>query len=359
MIPRWTLNAAQIQPRDDAARLTAEQSEAGLARAIRASYDALIASVDPAHLARMLESARFAEFWRHLALERLGGVLRPALNRLARVHDASAIEAAAALPAPAAEVIKAAPSRLRTPAVIHLTYDPLNAATVAAQNASNQQLVQAVVDNAQAGASQVLSDALSAGRNPRVIAQQLRETLGLSPAEARAVETYRAALEGGTAAPLQRALRDRRFDARVRRGDLTPEQIDQMTERYASRYRAFRALRIARTEALRAANQGRAAAWRQYAERSGIGPGGIRRFWLTAGDELVCPVCAAIPGLNPNGVGLDEAYQTPRGEMMAPPDPHPNCRCSERFSAPTASEQSAPGTTSDVGIRVELDYGQN
>lgn len=322
------LRPAQIQPRDDPARMIAEHGQGGVRLAIVAAMTALIDSLDPAALTQAIEQHRFDALWRHLAVDRLVQSLRPALNRLALIHDRSAIEASLGIGATPI-IAKARPSRLKTPDVIHLTYDPLDTATVAAQNAINDAIATNIEATTQATIETIIADGLSAGQQPAQIARRLREAFGLSVAQANAIANYRAALEGDPSAALTRALRDPRFDAATRRGDLPAERIERMVTRYASRYRAFRANRLALTESLRAANQGRLAAWTQFAERSGEE---VRRFWLTAGDELVCPICAAIPDMNPNGIALDEQYQTPIGPIAMPPDPHPLCRCTENFA---------------------------
>ena len=340
------LRADQIQPEDDAARLFAEHGERGVARAIRDALTALGQTFDQTGLARLIDENRFAEIWRHLAIERIIPALRPALNRLAIIHDQAASHASIGVPL-SQIIVKAAPKNTKTPPVINLTYDPLAQATVDAQNAAATELAESVLTQTQATAQQVLSEGLTTRRSPQQIARALRDTLGMSAAEAGAIESYRQALQSGTASPLSRALRDRRYDARVLRGDMSADQIDAMTDRYAQRYRAYRALRIARTESLRAANAGRRAAWQQYADATGRG---VKRFWLTAGDELVCAICAAIPGMNEAGVDLDQPYTTPIGPLMMPPDPHPNCRCTERF-AREGGGASASG-------RIARDYGE-
>ena len=317
------LRADQIQRNDDAARRIAEQGERSVAQAIREALVRLGQTFDQTALARLISENRYTEIWRHMAIERITPALRPMLNRLAAIHDQSA--AAESVPL---DISKAGPKNTKTPAVINLTYDPLNSATVAAQNAQNETITAAIEDQIMRTAQQILSEGIAAHVAPAKIARTLRETLGMSPQEAAAIESYRRALQSGTASSLSRALRDRRYDARVLRGDMSDDQIDAMTQRYAERYRAYRALRLAGTETLRAANQGRRAAWVQYAQSSGRD---VRRFWQTAGDEIVCAICAPIPGMNDQGVALDEPYQTPIGPLMMPPDPHPFCRCTERF----------------------------
>lgn len=347
------LRAHQIQPLDDSARLAAGRADRAVERMVLAAFDNVYRSIDPAFLARTITEGRFPMLWRHLALDRLTPSLRPALNRLALAHDQVAVQTTSVIPH---TLEKARPSSLRTPAVIHLTYDPLDRATVDAQNAVNDAISADIEATAQSTAEQIVSDGLAAGLPARVIARALHETIGLSIREATAVENYRRALQGGGRGALQRALRDRRFDGTVRSGDLSEDQIERMVTRYADRFRSHRASRLAITESVRAANQGRRAAWAQYIERTGIGDDGVRRFWLTAGDELVCPICSAIPGLNPNGVAFDEPFQTPIGELMGPPDPHPLCRCTEQYTR-IAPVGATTGSANSVGMRVELDFG--
>lgn len=321
------MKAEQIQPRDDPARRVAERHQRAVAAAISAGISSITDSIDPDSLVRAIESNDFARVWRHLALERLGPALRPALNALAFIHDRLAFIAAEDI---VESLTKAGPSKLKTPAVIPLTYDPLKPETVAAQNAANEKIVQRVTSGAQATAEQVLADGLRNRQSARAIARRLRETLGMTTQEANAIANYRLALEQGSASALARGLRDRRFDATIRRGDaLGDDQIERMVERYAARYRAFRAERIAHTEALRAANEGRAAGYQQYAEITGRGDE-FRRFWLTAADELVCRICEPIPAMNPDGVRLNELYATALGPQDRPPI-HPLCRCTEKF----------------------------
>jgi hypothetical protein len=320
------MKPSQIQPRDDLARRIAERHERTVATQVSAGITALRASIDEATLARAIETNDWDRLWRHLALDRMPDMLRPALNGLAWIHDRLAQETMAEIDA----IFKAGPSKLKTPAVIPLTYDPLASQTVQRQRDANEQIVEGVEDAAQQTARQVVSDGLAARMRPAAIARRLRETLGMTIQEANAIENYRGALEQGSAAALARALRDRRYDARVRRGEpLEDDQIETMVARYAERYRAFRAERIARTETLRAANQGRLEAYRQWAEMTGRGDE-IRRFWLTAADELVCKVCRPIPDMNPQGIALNEQYATPIGPQDQPPI-HPNCRCTEKI----------------------------
>ena len=61
------------------------------------------------------------------------------------------------------------------------------------------------------------------------------------------------------------------------------------------------------------------------------------RFWQTAADERVCPICSAIPLMNADGVPMGASYASPAGPVKMPPDPHTNCRCTERFALATGA----------------------
>jgi hypothetical protein len=72
----------------------------------------------------------------------------------------------------------------------------------------------------------------------------------------------------------------------------------------------------------------------------------IKRYWVVAADERLCPVCAPIPDLNRDGVRLDGAFVTPNGPVSVPPL-HPNCRCTTwiRRERPGVRQRPQPGTT--------------
>lgn len=353
------LRADQIQPGEDVARAVAQRGETGTARAIIEALDTLAATLHVPTVERLLTANDFTRLWRHLALDRLAPALQLTLNRLARVHDRVAARETDGIVNSHA-VAKAAPAFLRpgyvaTPDVIALSYNPLDTATVAAQNATNASLVSGIGATTEQTAQRVIAQGLANRVPPATIARTLRDTLGTTQAEANAIQSYRRALESGNASSLNRALRDPRLDKMILRGDLSEDQIDRATARYAERYRAFRATTIARTESLRAANQGRAAAWAQYAQRTGRDGTDIRKFWLTAGDELVCPVCRVIPQWNEFGIPMDALYETPIGALRGPPDPHPRCRCTERYER-IASPGQAGVAQSAATIRLELEY---
>ena len=176
------------------------------------------------------------------------------------------------------------------------------------------------------------------GRVNRATGAREGGILGLTSQQAEWARNYAREIAGvPDAAALTRKLRDRRYDATIRRARRTGEPIPQETqERMVAAYRN-RALRrraetIALNEAHEATHTGAIEAWEQAIAKGVVEPSRVRRFWITAGDDLVRPTHAAVPGMNKDGVGLREPYQTPLGPAM-----HPGwrfekgCRCRERI----------------------------
>lgn len=208
-----------------------------------------------------------------------------------------------------------------------------------------------------------LVNGMASGKNPRDVARQTRQVIGLTDRQAKAVQNFRRELEtfhlrttgGGynlgssidrvNGAQVfrpdedgipkdgitERRLRDFRYDGTLRRAmstgkPLTPEQIDRMVDAYARKYLKHRSEVIARTEAIRTTNYGVQDAWRQAIDKGKVDEKLVRRTWIVALDERTCAVCGPIPGLNKQGVKFGQPFQTPDGPQFLPPM-HPNCRC--------------------------------
>lgn len=181
----------------------------------------------------------------------------------------------------------------------------------------------------------VLTQAFRDGLPVAAQARLIRQYIGLTPAQIRAVENYRRLLESGDPGALRetmgRALRDARYDRTIERtvtegARLTRQQINAMVDRYVSRQLKYRAEMIARTETIRAANAGQIEAWRQ-AQQQGYLATTVRQKWIYTNDERTCTVCPQIAEMNPVGVPIGGVFRAPGGAVKQPPDPHPRCRC--------------------------------
>lgn len=180
------------------------------------------------------------------------------------------------------------------------------------------------------------------GLSAQRVALAIREAMPLRAPHALAPLRFEAELRAKDTRALRRLLHDpslppaqqKAMAARVAREIRARFDADAVTEEWIERHRLAyirnlekrRALDIARTETMRSANFGLREAWRQ-AVQSGALPQDVRRRWVNVLDNRLRPTHAAIPGLNPDGVGLDEPFLTPLGYFLDPPI-EINCRCS-------------------------------
>lgn len=218
---------------------------------------------------------------------------------------------------------------------VTVSFDQVNERAVAIMQDNRLRLVNAFTEEQQRATRAALEAGMREGVNPREMARRFRSSIGLTERQQRAVDNYRRLLRGGRAEALARELRDRRFDstiARALRGEaeLTDAQIERMTARYRERYLKFRAETIARTESLRAVNEGTQEMYQQAFDEGVLSPDEVKRTWVTAGDERVRTSHAFLDG---QARAPGEPFETGLGQLMFPGDPSAppaetvNCRC--------------------------------
>jgi hypothetical protein len=142
-----------------------------------------------------------------------------------------------------------------------------------------------------------------AGLSLAAQAHRVQQALGLTPAQIRQLGQAQARWQqdGRSAAAMQTA-----------------------TEEAVARGLSHRLRGIAQTQAYAAVNLGQRQAMTQAAQTGPQGIMGVRRYWYLG--PRPCDICRAIPGMNPQGVALDERFHTPDGPVMDPPM-HPACMC--------------------------------
>lgn len=216
--------------------------------------------------------------------------------------------------------------------------NPRALAVLAQQSAD---LVREVTASTRAGIRQYLLQQVAQGRNPRALIPQLVGYLdpttglrtggivGLTARQAQAVANYRSYLEANDATALRRALRDRRSDSAVQtaiatKQPLAPAQIDRLVARYESRYLAFRAETIARTESLRALQLGQRLAWDEAIASGVWDPARLIKRWVTARDERVRPLHRQ---MDQQVVPYMEDFVLPDQTTTWGPPHAFNCRC--------------------------------
>jgi hypothetical protein len=223
--------------------------------------------------------------------------------------------------------------------VATIAYDQVNTRAVANMQANRLRLIREFQNQQRRVIREVMVEAMQQGLHPTAQARRFREVVGLTRKQTRAVTNYRRLLEGEDGVPsseaLQRALRDRRSDTAVRaairaKRPLSPEHIDRMVARYHKRFIAYRAVTIARTEALRSVHQGVEEAYSQAIASGKISAQQIVQKWVSAGDGRVRDSHANLNGEErPWGEPWQGSYGTLRypGDPEAPAAEVINCRC--------------------------------
>jgi hypothetical protein len=179
-------------------------------------------------------------------------------------------------------------SALKSPHLVRKAlpiFDPVDppAARFAAQNRLD--LIQEIDEQTRSMIHDVLLEGARSGANPKDIAREIRDSIGLTDHQTKIVANYRRQLEDGQyAAALRRELSsgnsDRVIASAMRSNKaLSKAQIDQAVDRYRTNMIARRAEDIARTEGLRVAHRGSEELYRQAVERGDLQAEQIERTW--------------------------------------------------------------------------------
>lgn len=228
---------------------------------------------------------------------------------------------------------------------IVIDFNQVNFAAVNAMRLNELRLVTAFNQEMRQATQTALLDGIRAGTNPRAVALEFRDSIGLTPNQVSAVNNYRRMLENGDRQFATRTLRDRRFDSTVLRSieddrSLSSSQVGRMVERYREKMLAYRAETISRTEALRSVHEGNRAMYQEAVEGGALDPTELFRTWIPAHDERVRESHRAMDGQRR---GLDEAFTSGLGNrLLYPADPSApaedtvQCRCgvTTRFKKP-------------------------
>lgn len=198
------------------------------------------------------------------------------------------------------------------------SFNLTNPFAVSYAQARSAALVTAVDEQTRQSIRDLVTRGFSEGRTVQTTARAIRQVVGLNQRQATALVNYRNAQTGY----FSQANFPRTDPAKL------AERMEARVEAYRQKLIRQRATMIARSETIRAANNGQQLLWKE-AQRQGYLSTGVRRFWIiTAG---ACKFCAPIPAMNADGVGIDQPFDTPIGSIDNPGDPHPNCRCAQRI----------------------------
>lgn len=204
-------------------------------------------------------------------------------------------------------------------------------------------LITEIVDDQREAIRQIIAAQVEAGINPRKAAIGLRSQIGLTTQQAGYAANARRQLELLDGAYFTRELRDRRFDALVRRAiadgkPLSQVDIDRIVGRYSDRLLKHRSEVITRTESITALRAGRDEGLRQSIEAGAINPETLTRVWDATMDKRTRMEHAIADGQKVKGI--DEPFVLADGSrLMYPGDSSLgasggqtiNCRCIQQY----------------------------
>lgn len=233
---------------------------------------------------------------------------------------------------------------------ITITFDARAPAAEAWLKQHGVELVRGIVGDQVTMLRNVIARDVGAGANSRQIALDIvgeiskvtgnREggLVGLTASQEQWAANYEAALRAGSLDALTYTLRDRRFDAAVRKAVAADEpvpNIDKMVAAYRNRALRYRGELVGRTEAHTALNAGRAEAMRQAIAAGHVRADQVVATWWAIMDGRERDSHAAMIGqTQPFGrpfiSGLGNRLAFP-GDPSAPAEDRINCRCSTTF----------------------------
>lgn len=305
--------------------------------AVRRAFREFIRNVnDPAVLRRIgdfLEAGRPEEAMRIVDsyVERMASVI-PQIQNI--VGTATAAELAAT----AGEQILA------------IGFDPSHPRAAQLARANRLQFIRDFTTEQRTATRLAIAEGFTRGTGTRQTARSFRESIGLNSQQVQWLANYERRLRALDPRSLGMDLRDRRFDKTVRRAieagrELTPKQIESMTERYRARALTYRAETIARTEALRATSEAREESLEQMIEQTGMDRRRVVRVWHATLDKRTRDFHAS---MNNQQVGLNEKFTDGNGNKLrypgdpaAPASSTVNCRCTTTtFFKPPSQEFS-------------------
>ena len=184
-------------------------------------------------------------------------------------------------------------------------------------------LVTQITEDSKQAIRSIALDGFENGNAPKKMAREIRQYIGLTDRDTKAVLNYRAKLEDMLA----------QGESPFKTKPLTHEKIDSMVDKYGKKKLRERSELIARTETIKSSNMGLQTIWEE-AQKQGLISQGAKRKWITAKDERVCSWCGPLHG---NIVGMREDFTITANltegskaltyTSLTPPL-HPACRCS-------------------------------
>ena len=151
---------------------------------------------------------------------------------------------------------------------------------------------------------QEVTAAFTDGVHPRILAERIKEHMGLTTRQMQSV---------------------RNFEAKLVDQGISPEQIQVRKDRLIEAHRKSRSQVIARTETSRAAAAGQQLVWEDAVKQGYMQESKLKRRWIVTPDDRLC--VETCEPMNEQTVGLKEDFITGEGEAVFNVPAHPLCRC--------------------------------
>lgn len=224
--------------------------------------------------------------------------------------------------------LRSAGSSNRSLVDITLTFDVDNPRAIDWAALRSSQLIKEISPETRLAIQQLITSGIDSGIAPRKLAQQIRQIVGLRSDQLQAVNNLVSRLSRAKPGYIVQAGNK---SITIPKSGASQSFIDKHLSSYAERLRKQRAVLIARTETLNAANQGQRELWKQASEAGQISPNQLR-VWIVTPDERLRDSHAAMEGLL---APIDRPFITPDGRELEPGQ-EPNCRCGQGLSSETS-----------------------
>lgn len=206
----------------------------------------------------------------------------------------------------------------RTAKVI-LNFDKSNPKALLWARYKSSTLIKDIDSDNRKAIREIMYTSFQKGIPPRSAARLIRAHIGLTKDQTGAV--------GGAFLKLSNAktkgiVKVGKSIINIPEGGLSKEKILSIVDKYSTRSLNYRALMIARTETIAAANEGQRQLWLQAVE-DGLLESSAKREWIVTPDDRLCESCEPLEG---QIRGLTEFFESDLGNVIGPPL-HPQCRC--------------------------------
>ncbi len=161
----------------------------------------------------------------------------------------------------------------------------------------------------------IVSRMFSEKINVQDAAKIIRNSVGLTEVQANAVVNLHQRIITNPGALIQAG----KTRIRVPKTGMDATRLDNVLTKYADKLQRQRAMMIARTETIAAANEGQTMLWKQARDRGDL-PKNVKHEWIASMSERTCPICS---GMNGEIVEVGAPFSS----GVTNPPAHPMCRC--------------------------------